>query len=84
MQGIMSKSSRAIAALPEVPNKHIYWIVYNQDMVKGVETLIANIKGPDYMKYITVVAKSDPTRDRSNGLVYFDPSLLDLLGNGNV
>lgn len=74
-----------IRSLPTHPAKHIYWIVYNEDMISYVENLIKEIKGLDYFdKYVTVVSKSNPSKDRTTGIVYFDPSLLDLLGNGNT
>ena len=54
-------------------------------MVKYTEDLIASIKGSDYLtKHVTVVAKSDPSKDRIKGTLYFDPGLMDLLGNGNA
>ena len=81
----MGKLERAVQGLPKNPAKHIYWIVYNQDMIEYTKSIVAKIKGQDYLdKYVTVVAKGDSTKDRVNGSVYFDPNLLDLLGNGNV
>jgi hypothetical protein len=75
--------NNAISSLPSNPSKHIFWIVYNDDMVSYAEKRIKFIKGKDYFdKYVTVVAKNDPSKDRSQGTVYFDPALLDLLGNG--
>lgn len=78
----MGKQEAAIKCLPDNPNKHIYWIVYNEDMVKYTESLIEKIRGSDYMNNITVVAKNDPSKDRTTGTVYFDPTLMDLMGNG--
>lgn len=76
---------QAILNLPKTPRKRIYWIVYNHDMIKYTEDMIAEIKGEEYLeKYITVVAKNDPSKDRTTGSIYFDPGLLDLLGNGNA
>lgn len=84
MQGSV-KTVRSILSLPEVPTKRIFWIVYNHDMISYVENLIKELRGEDYLNmYVTVVAKSDPSKDRTKGTVYFDPDLLDLLGNGNT
>lgn len=81
----LDKQEAAIKTLPANPSRHIFWIVYNHDMIKHTEELIISIKGSEYFKeHITVVAKSDPTKDRTRGIVYFDPNLLDLLGNGNT
>jgi hypothetical protein len=81
----MGKLEYAIKRLPESPAKRIFWIVYNQDMIEYTSNLIADIRGQEYLnKYVTVVAKGDPSKDRANGSVFFDPHLLDLLGNGNV
>jgi len=78
----MGKQEVAIRSLPDNPSKHIYWIVYNRDMVAYTESLIQEIRGPEYMSYVTVVAKSDPSKDRTKGSIYFDPTLMDLIGNG--
>ena len=81
----IGKVQRAINSLPNNPDKRIFWVVYNSDMVKYTEDLIASIKGSDYLtKHVTVVAKSDPSKDRTKGTLYFDPGLMDLLGNGNA
>ena len=79
----MGKTEAAIQGLPDNPSKHIYWIVYNQDMVSFMTKRIKEVKGDAYMKHVTVVAKGDPSKDRTNGLIYFDPSLMDLIGNGS-
>lgn len=74
-----------IRSLPTNPDKQIYWIVYNEEMVTRTEDLIKEIRGKEYFdKYVTVVSKSNPSKERTTGIVYFDPSLLDLLGNGNT
>lgn len=78
------KTHAAILSLPAAPSKHIYWIVYNQDMINYTRNLIAELRGEEYLKHITVVAKGDSTKDRSKGIVYFDPLLYSHLGNGNV
>lgn len=78
----MGKQENAIKCLPDNPKKHIYWIVYNQDMVKYTEAMIERIRGIEYMSNITVVSKSDPSKERTKGSVYFDPTLMDIIGNG--
>lgn len=78
----MGRQEQAIDCLPDSPHKHIYWIVYNDDMIKYTQGLIEQIKGKEYMTNITVVSKGDPSKDRTNGSIYFDPTLLDLIGNG--
>jgi hypothetical protein len=50
-------------------------------MVKGTMRLIAELRGEEFLKKITVVSKMESSRH--NGRIYFDPVLLDLLGNGN-
>lgn len=82
---LSGKQITAIKALPKNPIKHIFWIVYNTDMIKTTEDTIRSVWGSGYLKeHVSVVAKSDPSKDRSNGIVYFDPLLMDLLGNGNT
>lgn len=81
----VGKVRQAITSLPKTPRKRIFWVVYNHDMIKYTEDMIAGIKGREYLeKYVTVVAKNDPSKDRTTGSIYFDPGLLDLLGNGNA
>lgn len=78
----MSKQEQAIRGLPANPSKHIYWIVYNQDMVEYTSKLIEELRGADFSKHVTVVPKGGSSNKRSTGHVYFDPTLLDLIGNG--
>lgn len=78
----MGKQEMAIMSLPEHPAKHIYWIVYNHDMISYVSNLIESLRGKEYSSNVTVVAKGSPTKERTDGAIYFDPTLLDLLGNG--
>lgn len=81
----LEKVKDMIQRLPVSPTKHIYWIVYNSDMIQYTENLISEIKGEEYLStHVTVVAKADPSKERCKGTVYFDPGLLDLLGNGNI
>lgn len=81
----IGKVHNAIERLPQNPDRHIYWIVYNQDMVKYTEDMIAEVKGREYLnQHVTVVAKTDPSKERTTGTVYFDPGLMDLLSNGNA
>lgn len=80
----MGKQEKAIMGLPEHPSKHIYWIVYNRDMIAHVNSLIEQLRGKEYCSNVTVVAKGDPSKERTTGSVYFDPTLMDLLGNGSV
>jgi len=79
----IGKVYEAICRLPRTPTKRIYWIVYNDDMIEYTKTMISDIKGKEYLdNYVTVVSKTDDSRERSKGAIYFDPGLLDLLGNG--
>lgn len=82
MLSIYERQKRAILSLPEsLEGKRIVWIVYNNDMVKGTMKLIAQLRGEEFLKKVTVVSKMESSRH--NGRIYFDPVLLDLLGNGN-
>ena len=76
------KQYAAIKSLPDHPKKKILWIVYNEDMVKYTEKLIAEIKGESYMQYISVVSRQQSSKKQ--GTVYFDPLLMDHIGNGNA
>lgn len=79
------KTIQAINSLPDNPVKKIYWIVYNEDMVKYTQDLIIQVKGEEYFhKYVRVVPKGDSSKRRSKGTVYFDPNLMDLISNGST
>lgn len=77
----IEKAINLINRLPIEPPKQIIWIVYNDDLIDSAKALIQEIRGPEYMQYVTVVSKSNSYR--LNGAIYFDPSLYDLIGNGN-
>lgn len=80
----MGKLEASIRILPDNPSKHIYWIVYNSDMIDMAVEAIKRVKGEAYLEHVTVVARSAPVKQRDNGYVYFDPYLLDLIGNGGT
>ena len=75
------KTVAAINRLPENPDRKIYWVVYNKDMIKYTENLIAEIRGKDYLKqHVKVV--SIEKKQGANNSIYLDPMLLDHIGNG--
>ncbi len=75
------KTVAAIERLPEDPDKKICWVVYNKDMIKFTENLIAEIRGKDYLKkHVKVV--SIEKKQGANNSIYLDPMLLDHIGNG--
>lgn len=77
----MNKQTRAIARLPDNPTSSMVWIVYNEDMVAYTQQIIEEVKGKDYLKHIKVVSRDHSSKEQ--GRVYFDPMLLDHIGNGN-
>lgn len=77
----MNRQHKAISSLPDCPKSNILWIVYNDDMVDYTRAMIEEIKGKDYMKFVKVVSRLNSSRE--SGSVYFDPMLLDHIGNGN-
>jgi len=80
-ESMTGKTVAAIERLPENPDRKIYWVVYNKDMIKYTENLIAEIKGKDYLKqHVKVV--SIEKKQGANNSIYLDPMLLDHIGNG--
>lgn len=75
------KTVTAIRNLPESPDRKIYWVVYNKDMIKYTENLIAEIKGKDYLKQHVKVVSLEKKQGANNS-IYLDPMLLDHIGNG--
>jgi hypothetical protein len=80
-KSMTGKTVAAIERLPEDPDKKIYWVVYNKDMIKYTEKLIAEIRGKDYLKkHVKVVSLEK--KQGANNSIYLDPMLLDHIGNG--
>lgn len=80
-ESMTGKTVAAIERLPENPDRKIYWVVYNKDMIKYTENLIAEIRGKDYLKqHVKVV--SIEKKQGANNSIYLDPMLLDHIGNG--
>lgn len=78
----MRKVYTAISNLPDVPTDHIYWVAYNEDMIKYIENEIIYIKGEEYLrKYVTVVTQ-DKLPIGQGSKIYFDKSLHALRGLG--
>lgn len=71
-----------VERLPDQPEEPVTWVVYNEDHVDKTRELINSIKGEDYCdKYCNVVSRQqlgsyDPKS------IYYDPRLLDHIGNG--
>lgn len=71
-----------IERLPEAPDEKITWVVYNDDHVSKTVDLINEIKGAGYCeKYCNVVSRQSMGRLDAKS-IYYDPRLLDHLGNG--
>jgi hypothetical protein len=71
-----------IKRLPETPTKTLQWVVYNEDQVRMTEQLIDSIKGEGYcQKYCNVISRTKLNRG-DPGSIYYDPGLLDHIGNG--
>ena len=71
-----------IKRLPDVPTETLKWVVYNNDQVSMTTQLIDSIKGEGYCeRYCDVISRQDLNR-RDSGSIYYDPRLLDHIGNG--
>lgn len=78
----MKQTYDLINRLPENPNTKLTWVVYNDDMIEPAKILIAQLRGPDYVKNVNVVSVGSQIDKFSK--VYLDPQLHNYLGNGNV
>lgn len=79
----MQRSGKHVAlinSLPKNPSTNIVWIVYDENMVAYIQDMISDIKGKDYLQFVKVVPRSSSSK--FNGKVYFDPFLMDSIGNG--
>lgn len=76
---VYARQRKAILGLPD-DGKPILWIVYNNDMVKGTIQLIEELRGEEFLCNVKVVSRTNSSK--YNGRIHFDPTLMDLLGNG--
>lgn len=64
-----------------LPEEDVTWVVYNANMVSTAMDLIIALRGEEYFdRYVDVIS-----RDRggdASGILYFDPKMFELLGNG--
>jgi len=62
----------------------VTWVVYNANMVPAATTLIIDLRGIDYFsKYVRVASRDvDDIESCGKAVVYFDPNLFNLIGNG--
>jgi len=71
-----------IERLPATPSEPITWVVYNDDHVAKTQELIDSIKGEGYTaSYCNVVSRQSLNRE-APGTIYYDPRLMDHIGNG--
>lgn len=84
MEESMNYSTEIIKRFPQRPTDPITYVVYNEDLIPGAESLIKLIHGCDYFrKNVTVRALHEGTGQliqASN--VYFDPSVRTHRSNG--
>lgn len=78
----MTRTDLAISALPNIPEKNIIWLVYNDDMVENTEDRIIELRGQHFFDNYITVKSIDSHIDPTNSIVYYDPNLYDLIGNG--
>jgi hypothetical protein len=86
----LENSIQTIEKFPVDTEAYIVYVVYNEDMVSGTESLISEVHGRDYTdKYVTVVAMNDNWSERvpvkssdAEVRMYFDPTVFKYRGNG--
>lgn len=65
-----------IRKFPQLPNKPILYVVYNEDHVSSVEEDIAFERSSDYLtRHVTVVPLNTRVDDHSKYEVYIDPAV---------
>ena len=83
---IKERAIEIIEKFPAKPTNNIIYVVYNDDMIRASEELIAEVHGMEYMqKYVLVTSNTNLPKEKfaaSNCTIYFDPSLHDYNGNG--
>lgn len=76
------KRDLMILALEQDPYDDIVWVVYNEDMARGIRKRFIELRGEKFVHdHVQVV--SPQTGYKAAGRVYFDPAFHDHLGNGS-
>lgn len=71
-----------IARLPDAPEAPVTWVVYNDDHIDKTKEHIDSIKGEGYTAaHCNVVSRQSLNRE-TPGSIYYDPRLMDHIGNG--
>lgn len=77
------RSIEAIEKFPADPQAKIVYVVYNRDMVRATESLIAEVHGKQYRdEHVRVVPMGNNLSFAEPCSIYFDPALHDYKGNG--
>ena len=64
-----------------LPEQELTWVVYNANMVSQAQMLIIALRGLDFFDdYVKVVSRE--CGNGAQGVLYFDPNIFQLIGNG--
>lgn len=67
--------------IQKLPEQDLTWVVYNANMISYAQMLIIQYRGLEFFdNYVKVVSRDNV--DGAKGIMYFDPDLFNLIGNG--
>lgn len=67
--------------IQQLPEQELTWVVYNANMISYAQCLIIQYRGLEFFdKYVKVISRD--CADGAKGILYFDPDLFNLVGNG--
>ena len=67
--------------IQKLPETELTWVVYNANMISQAQMLIIALRGLEYFdEYVHVISRE--CGDDASGILYFDPNMFKLLGNG--
>ena len=72
---------KTVDTILNLPETTLTWVVYNSNMVSQAQMLIIALRGLNFFDdYVTVVSRE--CGNGARGILYFDPNMFKLLGNG--
>ena len=76
----MPCGEKTVEMIQNLPEQELTWVVYNSNMISYAAALIIQYRGLEFFdKYVHVLSRDDTN---AKGLIYLDPTLFELIGNG--
>lgn len=72
---------KTVELIQNLPEMELTWVVYNANMISQAQMLIIALRGVEFFdEYVHVISRE--CGNDASGILYFDPNMFKLLGNG--